>query len=766
MDDECAPAVGRSLPAVDSSEKATGSLAFLQDITLPGMLHARMAFAGRPHAGIKALRLDRMLSVPGVHAVVAANDVPGRNRVGVVLDDQPLFASHKVRYEGDCLALVGASDPETAAKAAGLVDCEFEDLPSVLTVEDAKLPEAPLIHDGGNLAVERALLKGDVAQGEALSEFIVERTFRTPVQEHAYIEPLGAMAVPHGDGSIEILAPAQCPFYIRDAVARCLGLPLSRVRVIQLPMGGAFGGKEDVPSEICGRLAVLAMKTRRPVRMLLDREEDILYTSKRHPMTLNYRMGCDRDGHITFADVSIDSDVGAYATLSPIVLFRSTFHAAGPYRVDHVRVLTRGYYTNTAPKGAFRGFGTPQVVFACEAMIDELAERTGMDPIAFRLRNALRPGDATASGQVLEDSVGCTATLEKADAILAGHERRFEPRHRSNGVVSARGVASMYYGVSLGAAGRTLDRGAAKVEVLKDCSVSVFVGCTDMGQGALTVLSQIAADALGIPIDSIVVNRVDTDIVPDSGPTVASRTTVISGNAIIDACNKIKARLSVAASSLLGEEAAYDARVGGAVGVMGGRKVSFRELVAGCFDRRISLAATGWYAVPECTVDGETGQGKAYYAYSFATDIADVDVDTETGQVSVRSFIAIHDSGRVVNRLTATGQVEGGIAQGLGLALCERFVQTAGRVSSGDLSTYLIPTSLDVCDDMRIEFIEFLSADGPFGAKGLGEPAIIPVGAAVANAVSNALRTRVTALPIARDFVMACRDAHGQLESA
>jgi CO/xanthine dehydrogenase Mo-binding subunit len=766
MKDNASRSIGRAIPGVDSRAKAAGSLRFLQDITLPGMLNARMVLAGRPHARVTGLSLERVLGIEDVICVATADDVPGENRVGVVVDDQPLFATDRVRYEGDCLALIGALSARSAAEAISLVNAGLEDFAPVLTVEEARMDGAALVHEGGNLAVERDLVNGDIDRGETESEFIVEQTFRSPVQEHAYLETLGAMALPRGDGSIEILAPAQCPFYIRDAVARCLGLPLSKVRVIQIPMGGAFGGKEDVPSEICGRLAVLAMKAGRPVRMILSREEDLLYTSKRHPMVLRYRMGCDVEGRLTFADIAIDADVGAYATLSPIVLFRSTVHAAGPYHIPNVRVMTKGYYTNSAPKGAFRGFGTPQVAFACEAMIDELARRVRMDPVAFRLKNALRSGTQTATGQVLEDSVGFAATLEKADEHLGEDTERFKPRPAGRDLVAARGVASMFYGMSLGAAGRVLDRGAAKVEILKDCSVSVFVGCTDMGQGALTVLSQIAADALGVPVDTVVVNRVDTDVVPDSGPTVASRTTVVSGNAIVDACRKICSRLSEAAGGLLGIGAVYDPATGKAVGSASGRALGFRDLVAACFDQRIGLAATGWYAVPECRLDEETGQGKAYYVYCFATDIADVTVDTVTGRVEVTSFVAIHDSGRIVNRLTAAGQVEGGVAQGLGLAVCERYRQTEGFLRSTDLSTYLIPTSLDVCDDIKVEFIEAMSSDGPFGAKGLGEPAIIPVAAAVANAVSNALGRRVNELPIDRDMLVGIADRSTPAKSA
>jgi CO/xanthine dehydrogenase Mo-binding subunit len=745
--------VGRPLPDVLSSAKVRGSLGFLQDLDLPGMLHAGLVFAGRPHAAIRAIAVGRALAVDGVVAVATADDVPGQNRLGLVIDDQPVFAVDRVRYEADCVAIVGAEDLESARLGALSVDVDFEDLPRVDSTGEARSSQAPLIHENGNLAVERKVVKGDVGEGESASSLIVERTFHSPVQEHVYLEPLGAIAVPQGDGSIEILVPGQCPFYVRDAVSRCLGLPMSAVRVFQLPLGGGFGGKEDVPSELCARLAVLAVKTGRPVRLVLTREEDMVYSSKRHPMELWYRMGCGDDGRITFADIAIDADVGAYATLSPIVLFRSTMHAAGPYEIPHVRILTRGYYSNTAPKGAMRGFGTPQVVFACEAVIDELAQRAGIDPIDFRLGNALKVGSSTATGQVLDESVGLPETLQKVkDAV--GSDGWSTPRKVGDDVVAARGVAAMYYGVSLGAAGRILDRGGTRIEILKDGSVSVFVGCTDMGQGALTVLTQITADALGVGTERIRVNRVDTGIVPDSGPTVASRTTVICGNAILDACSKLRARLVDAASGVLGDGAVYDTGIGGVVSAETGREITFDQVVAECSARRIDLTATGWYAIPECRLDDETGQGKAYYVYSFAADLADVEVDLGTGDIRVTSFTAIHDSGRIINPLTADSQVEGGIAQGIGLAIGEDFIMNEGHVVTRDLSTYTIPTSLDTCDDVRVGYVEALSGDGPFGAKGLGEPAIIAVPAAVANAVSNAVGVRVLRLPIRKGWIV------------
>jgi CO/xanthine dehydrogenase Mo-binding subunit len=746
-------AVGRSIPDVQAVSKATGALRFLQDISVPGMLHASMVLAGRPYAAVRRVSVSKALSVEGVVAVATSQDVPGRNRIGLIVDDQPLFADRMVRYEADCVAIVGGEDVGAASRAAALVEIEYDDMPPVTTLADAKDPSSPPIHDSGKIAVERDLIKGDISEGESRSDFLVELELESPVQEHAYLEPLGALAVPLPEGGIDIMVPGQCPFYVRDAVARCLRLPLSMVRVIQLPMGGGFGGREDVPSEICARLAVLACKSGRPARLLLTREEDLIYSSKRHPMQMEYRMGCDSQGKLTFADIKIDADVGAYATLSPIVLFRSSVHAAGPYEIPNVRVRTRGYYTNTVPKGAMRGFGTPQVVFACESLIEELAGRAGLDPLEFRIRNALRAGGRTATGQVLDDSCGFAESLSMAKEMIGDDRDWYKPREKGNHVLAAKGVASMFYGVSLGAAGRTLDRGSAKVEVLKDGSVSVFIGCTDMGQGALTVLSQIAAEAFGIGHERISVKRVDTSIVPDSGPTVASRTTVVSGNAIVDACDKIKRRMQQVGVSIIGAGAVYDSSAGGVISKGNGTRLPFNEIVRECVSRRVDLAATGWYVVPDCRLDEETGQGKAYHVYSYATDLAEVEVDIEIGRVRVTSFVAIHDSGTIMNPLTAAGQVEGGVVQGMGLAIHEGFSQIEGRVQSRDLSTYLIPTAVDVCDDIRVRFVERASADGPFGAKGLGEPAIIPVASAIANAVSNAVGVRVRKLPVDRHWI-------------
>ena len=745
--------LGEGAPRLDGPAKATGGTRYLPDIEVPGMLHASMVLARRPHALIRSVSLARAIALDGVECVAASADVPGENQIGLLTPDQPLFACDRVRYEGDCIALVGATDADTAQLGASLVAVDYEDLIPLPDVESAMSPDAPPIHDGGNVAVERVLSKGDVEKGERASDLVVDEVLYSPVQEHAYLETQGALVIPGPGGSLEIYITGQCPFYVREAVARCLGLSLSAVRVIQVPVGGGFGGKEDVPSEIAARAAVLAVKAGRPVRLILSREDDIISSSKRHPMRMHYRLGCTANGRLTFMDIDLAAGVGAYTTLSPIVLYRATVHAPGPYSIPNVRVRTTGYYTNAAPSGAMRGFGQPQVCFGSESVMDEAARGLGMDPVEFRLLNALRVGSETATGQELTESVGLEDTLRLASSFMSSAEESAPAVDKENSRVKGLGVASMFYGVSLGAIGRAIDRGGAKVEILKDGSVSVFIGCTEMGQGALTVVAQIAARAIGIPLERVTVHPVDTHVVPDSGPTVASRATVISGNAVIDACGKIQKRMEDVASTMLGGKATLLAAEGVFTRSSSGHSAAIDEVIAECFNRRVDLADMGWYAVPECSVDPDTCQGKAYHVYSFATHVAEVEVDPATGIINVLRMYAAHDSGRIVNRVLAEAQVDGGVAQGIGLALTEDFSESDGRVTSIDFSTYLLPTARDVCDDIRIDFVESLSSDGPFGVKGLGEPAIIPAAAAVANAVSNALGRRVDRLPISRDWV-------------
>jgi CO/xanthine dehydrogenase Mo-binding subunit len=737
--------VGRPVPRIDALSKVTGQAKYVADIGMDGMLIGKMLFSRHPHALIENIDARRAQKLPGIRAVITAEDIPGDNQIGVVLPDQPLLVQKKALWIGDCLALVAAETESAAQKALDLIRVDDRPLPMIDRVEEALRGSEPLLHPGGNVHTHLKIRKGKVADGFARSDIVLEETFQTQRQEHVYLETIGVLAIPQGDGSVTIQGSMQCPFYVQKGVAGVLGWPLSRVRIVQTTTGGGFGGKEDVPSEICACAALLATTTGRPVRMILTREEDLRRSSKRHPMTVTYRMGAAEDGRLLSAQVRVVADTGAYATISPVVLYRSTVHAAGPYEIPNVQVDTYGVYTNSTPNGAFRGFGTPQVTFAHESMIDQLAERLGMDPIEIRLKNGLKVGSTTATGQVLRESVGLQETLLRARHESGWRKRRATPASdssRRRGI----GVAAMFYGVSLGAKGWFLDAAAAHAQVHRDGSVSVAIGCTEMGQGAQTVIAQMAAETLGLSLDRITVLPTDTGLVPDSGPTVASRTTVFSGNAVLNALEQIKKNMAAAAAELLPSKQETivfrDQKVW-----KGKASLPFGEVVEQCYQRNVNLAAEGWYVSPPCSFDEHTGQGDAYYVYGYGTQVAEVEVDLETGRVRVLEITAAHDVGRAINPQGVRGQIEGGVVQGLGYGLLEDFVVTGGDIMTPDLATYTIPTSQDV-PRIRSLIVEAASRDGPYGAKGIGEQPIIPTAAAIANAIAHATGLRMRKLPI------------------
>ena len=755
-------AVGAPVRRVDASDKVTGRAVYLDDMIVPGVLHAALVFPGCAHAEFRGVDASAATSVAGVRSVVTAGDIPGENQVGVIDADQPLLPFDRVRYEGDAVAIVVAETAALAREAADAVSVNLTELPGVFDAVRAMESDAPLVHESGNVFLHDKVRKGDVDAGFDAADIIVEREFRTHHQEHCYLEPLAALAVPEDNGSMTVYGTMQCPFYVQKAVARVLGLPLASVRVIQTVTGGGFGGKEDAPSEICACAALAAWKTGSAVKLVYSREEDFLRSSKRHPMHVSFKLGVTRDGTFTAAKIRAVADAGAYSTLTPVVVFRAAAHATGPYEIPNVETDVYGVYTNRQTTGAFRGFGQPQVIFANESVIDEVACALGMDPVDIRLKNCLDVGKRTATNQLLTESVGLRETLELARELSGWDEKRARgpeggsppdqgrADEKRGHILRGIGVGSIYYGVSLGAKGLALDGSGAHINVYRDGSVRIGVGGTEMGQGLLTVLTQIAADSLGVPVDMIHVERADTSVVPDSGPSVASRTTLMTGNAVIDAAAKLRTVMGEVAADLLGTDASEIEFAGGTVG-SAEKSVTFAELAEQCWARNVSTAADGWYAAPESTFD-ENGQGDAYVVYSYATHVAEVEVDTETGQVSIVRVTAAHDVGRVLNPVTLEGQIEGGVLQGIGMALYEQMKTEGGAVVSPDFSTYIIPTAMDT-PEIRTAFVEHPYSKGPFGAKGIGETPAMPGAVAVVNAVSSALGVRFNELPLTPERV-------------
>ena len=753
--------IGKSLRNVDAEGKITGATRFLTDIYLDGMIWAYPVFAAVPFGGLKAVDLSRAQAAEGFIDVILACHIPGENQVGVIIEDQPLLADKVVRFVGDVIGVVVAETAEAAARIAALVDVEYEEYKPYFSIGDSKSAAAGFIHDT-NVACTHRILKGDCEDGFRCSDLIVEADLRTSYQEHFYLEPQGCIAIPEEDGRMTILGSLQCPYYVQKAVSRALGTPLEAVRVIQAPTGGAFGGKEDVPSEMCARAALAAGIVKRPVKMVYRRVDDTQLTSKRHPFRMHYKVGVTGEGKILAADVTLESNAGAYATLSPVVSYRSTMQSLGPYVVPNVWVQSTAYYTNMPPAGAFRGFGSPQAAFGHERMMDIIADKLGMDPVDLRLKNVIQKGEATITGQKLSASVGAKETILKA-RVASGWEQGRKQESPPGRYLTGMGVATCIYGNCLGAAGWHMDGAGVKVQVRRDGSIGVAFGLTEMGQGAMTVVAQMAAEALGVNPRRIVVSPTDTRDVPDSGPSVASRNVIMSGNAIRDAAARLLPVMVSAAAELLNcDETHVEIRADTATDTRSGNTLGFSELADYLFASNRQTEVSGWWHVPDLQYDPEVGLGEAYFTYSYATHVARVRVDTLTGLVQVDKVWAVHDVGTVINPAGLEGQVEGGVAQGTGWALTEHFQTDQGIVTTRNFSTYLLPTALDV-PEVETVIVEDPEPLGPWGAKGVGEPAIIPTAAAIANAVSHALGVPVNEIPITPENVLRLLQAGGKV---
>ena len=759
---------GRSIPRTDAPLKVTGKLAYGGDFDQQGFLHGKILRSPHPHALIKSIKVDRAKQLPGVAAVLTAKEVPGRNGFGAIIPDQPVICGDKVRYVGDAVALVAAETEMIAQKALELIEVEYEPLPAVFDPREALKKDAPQIHERGNLLSYNKLRKGDLETGFSEAEVVIQRTYQVPFLEHAYIEPDVTMAVPQKDGTMMVEGPMQAPFTTRRNLAAVLGVPVNRVRARQVPMGGGFGGKEDSPIDIGCRAAVLAWHTGRPVRLALEREEITLQTCKRHPMIMEIKLGAKKDGTLTAFEGVIYDEQGAYGSLGPLIPpaggshIHSMIMMPGPYEIPHVKVDAYLAYTNHPYGGAMRGFGAPQVHIAHEQIIDELALELGMDPLEIRRKNAFKLGSTTATGQVLDQSVGLQETLESCARAFDWEKRSKKAGYLDPQKTKRRGVGigMGWYRTSIGIAG---DGCGANVYVHEDGSVLLYTGITEMGQGSSTVLPQICAEELGISVDQVRLVTPDTDLVPESGPTVGSRSTTLMGNAIIMAARQVKESILEAAAELLlvpaGRLEAKEGRIFDRENP--GKAIRFREAAARGMARGKRLIGQGWWSPPMATLDPETGQGNPYFVYTYSTHMAEVVVDVETGEVDVTDYVAAFDIGRAINPQAVEGQIEGGVAMGLGYALMEEIVLKDGVIQNLSLQNYLIPTSLDV-PEIKSIILEMPNQHGPYGAKGIGEMPNIPATPAILNAIANACGGRVRSLPADPEKVFwAIREAGG-----
>jgi CO/xanthine dehydrogenase Mo-binding subunit len=698
------PSVGRSVPRKDGIDKATGRARYADDIVMPGMLHGRTVRSTIAHGRVRSIRLA--FDTTGF-TIVDHRDIPrgGRNVVALIDDDQPFLVERTVNHIAEPILLLAHEDRDRLLAAKVEIDYEVDE--PLFDPERSTTSFKNIIIKKGN--VEDALAGADV---------VVEGTYRTGHQEHVYIETNGVIAVPEEGGGVAVFGSLQCPFYAYKALRSLFG-PDIDLRVVQTETGGGFGGKEEYPSMIAGHAALLALKSGRPVKIIYDRTEDMVATTKRHPSIVHHRTGLTRDGRIVAMDVDVLLDGGAYSTLSGVVLSRGCIHAAGPYRCDHTRIRGRAMLTNTPPNGAFRGFGAPQTEFAVEVHMDRIAETLGIDPVTLREINALEPGDTTATGQLMREDASALAVLREAVRRSDFRRKRREYAGTSKGI----GLSLFYHGAGFTGAGEERLRSKARLD-LTPTGAAILVASTEIGQGTRTMHAQIVADALGVPYETIEVAQPDTSVVADSGPTVASRTCMVVGKILERCALEMKQKL-------------------------GGLSPAEYFTKHGPFSVVVEHVPPAWIRW-----DDDTYQGDAYPTYAWGCDVVEIELDRDTYEARPCHVTVVQEFGRPIHPALAQGQIEGGTVQGLGYALLERVVMHDGAMVNSTLTNYTIPTTLDT-PELDVVMLENHFDGGPFGAKGLGELPMDGPAPAVVNAIRH-LGLDLREIPAIPETLFAC----------
>ena len=693
----------------DFRDKVTGSARYCADLFPDGMLFARTLRSQRPRAWLRSVHVPPL---PEGYTVIDYRDIPHKNVVPIVMEDQPFFAEKTVNYIGEPILLVAGPDREVLKAMLEQIRVEYEERTPVLTLEEAMTRTSDFLFENKPWFVEYEYGEGDMEAAARQAVRCVEEEFRTGYQEHAYIEPQSMIAAVE-DGIITVRGSMQCPYYIKEALAQALGWSEERIRVIQLPTGGGFGGKEEFPSIPAVHAALAAIKTGKPVQLVYDRQEDILCTTKRHPALIRIKSHLDASNRILAREIDIAADAGAYAGLSSVVLQRMIYSAFGVYRLDNIRVRGRAYATNKAASGAFRGFGGPQVFFAIEMHMEHIAWQLSIDPLMFRQTYFLSQGDPTATGGQLRSPVQLD---ELTDAVcrLSGYAQKRRGPRETNGKLRGIGISVFFHGCGFTGAGeRDLISACVRLRKGADGTVRVFASSAEIGQGAMTALGKIAAQTLGIPLSGVNYDYPDTALCPDSGPTSASRTVMVVGRLVQEAARRLKERWNEAEC----EEEAH-------------------------------------YVYPEGFFwDKDRHKGDAYPEYSWGVCAVEVMVDPVTCTYEITGSWAAFDAGTVIDGRIAAGQVQGGMAQGLGYGAIEVLEYQNGRPLQCSLTDYAIPTCLDL-PPVTFRMLQGESTLGPFGARGLGELTLVGAAPALAAAVENAIGKPVRKLPVTPEYIL------------
>jgi CO/xanthine dehydrogenase Mo-binding subunit len=733
--------IGKPAPRKEGRKKVTGQALYVDDLSFPEMLHG--ATVRSPVARGKITNVVFGGDIPwDEFVIVTAKDIPGANYVALILNDQPYLADGFVNHPEEPVLLLAHKDKYLVEEARRNVSLEIEQLPAIFSLADS-LAKKEIIWGEDNVFKKFLVDKGNVDDAWANADLIIEGEYETGAQEQLYIENNGAIAIANAAEGVTVWGSMQCPYYVHKALVKLFELPDEKIRVIQTETGGGFGGKEEYPSLIAGHAALLAWKSGKPVKIIYDRAEDMVATTKRHPSRTRHKTAVTTDGKLLAIEIDFVIDGGAYCTLSPVVLSRGTIHAAGPYVCPNVRIHSRAVATNVPPHGAFRGFGAPQSIFALERHMDKVAHAVGLTPEEFRRRNFIHEGETTATSQIIRERVDMHHLLTRALGLSDYHakrERFGRENHNGNGGFSKKrgiGFATFMHGAGFTGSGEVYLQSVVSAEATSEGKVRILAASTEIGQGTNTIFSQIASEALGLPFESIEIAQPDTGHVPNSGPTVASRTSMVVGKLVESAVLGLKQTLI--GSGLLNQQ--YN-------------DADFKKACADYIAKFGSLKTSSTYQPPpNVHWDDEKYQGDAYGAYAWAVYVAEVSFDELTYEARVEDFVALQEVGRVLNPVLAAGQIEGGVAQAIGFTLFENVVWKDGRMANNQMTNYIIPTPADI-PPIRVYFEENPYAYGPGGAKGIGELPMDGAAPAILNAIENATGVGFNQIPLMPERLM------------
>ncbi|MEP6718875.1 MAG: xanthine dehydrogenase family protein molybdopterin-binding subunit, partial [bacterium] len=733
---------GKSVPRKEGRKKVTGQALYVDDISFPEMIYGTTVRSSVSRGRITNISFEGDIPWDDF-TIVTAKDIPGENYVALIINDQPYLADGIVNHAEEAIVLLAHPNKYLLEEARRNVRMEYEELPAVFTLEDS-VNQKEIIWGENNVFKTFLVDKGNVDDVWANADLVVEGEYFTGAQEQLYIENNGVIAIASEPEGVTVWGSMQCPYYVHKALIKLFALPEDRVRVIQTETGGGFGGKEEYPSMIAGHAGLLSLKSGKPVKIIYDRAEDMVATTKRHPSRTRHKTAVTKDGKLLAMEIEFIIDGGAYCTLSPVVLSRGTIHAAGPYFCPHVRIRSSAVATNIPPHGAFRGFGAPQSIFALERHLDKVAVAVGLSPDEFRRRNFIQQGETTATSQIIREKVDMDQLLDRAFELTSYHEKRQRfASENANGVNGESrikkgiGFASFMHGAGFTGSGEVYLASVVGAEATREGRVRILAASTEIGQGTNTIFAQIASEALGVDSDLIEVAQPDTSEVPNSGPTVASRTCMVVGKLVESAVLALKQTLI--GSSLLQED--YN-------------QSEFKQACRDYIEKFGALKTFSTYqAPPNIHWNDEKYQGDAYGAYAWAVYVAEVSVDTLTYEAHVDDFVAVQEVGRVINPVLATGQIEGGVAQGIGFTLFENVVWQNGRMANNQMTNYIIPTPADI-PPIRVYFEENPYAYGPGGAKGIGELPMDGPAPAILNAIENATGVSFNQVPLMPEAMM------------